>query len=344
MAKRESAMTQKMLLFDYRYVEDKFFENHTFNNFEISFYTQSLTPEVVKTLPDEILETTTIISVFIDSEVTDEVINAFKNLRIISTRSTGYDHINLTAAKNKNIAVMNVENYGETSVAQYAFGLVIGLIRNFFPAILDMKNIRKRDYNPYGRDLSKLSIGIVGTGSIGGAMCKMAKCFNMEVFAYDINKKRELAEIGVNYVSLEELLEKSDIVSLHLPYTGNNYHMFSDREFEKMKEGAYFINTSRGEIIDISALYKQLENEHLGGAALDVLECIDRNYKCKNISDEPLICEKELYYVRKLADFDNVLITPHIAYATQDAVDYILKTSIKSINDFLAGEKISRVV
>ena len=77
---------------------------------------------------------------------------------------------------------------------------------------------------------------------------------------------------------------------------------------------------------------------------MDVLECIDRNYKCKNIIDEPLICEKELYYVRKLADFDNVLITPHIAYATQDAVDYILKTSIKSINDFLAGEKISRVV
>ncbi len=337
-------MTQKMLFFDYRYVEDKFFKNHTFNNFEISFYTQSLTPEVVKTLPDEILETTTIISVFIDSMVTDEVINAFKNLRIIATRSTGYDHINLTAAKNKNIAVVNVENYGETSVAQYTFGLVIGLIRNFFPAILDMKNIRKRDYNPYGRDLSKLSIGIVGTGSIGGAMCKMAKYFNMGVYACDINKKRELTKIGVNYVSLEELLEKSDIVSLHLPYTGDNYYMFSDREFEKMKEGAYFINTSRGEIIDISALYKQLKNKHLGGAALDVLECVDRNYKCKNITDEPLICEKELYYVRKLADFDNVLITPHIAYATQDAVDYILKTSIKSINDFLAGEKISRVV
>ena len=125
MAKREIAMTQKMLFFDYRYVEDKFFKNHTFNNFEISFYTQSLTPEVVKTLPDEILETTTIISVFIDSVVTDEVINAFKNLRIIATRSTGYDHINLTAAKNKNIAVVNVENYGETSVAQYTFGLVI---------------------------------------------------------------------------------------------------------------------------------------------------------------------------------------------------------------------------
>lgn len=342
-------MTLNMLVYEYREVEEKFFREHEFSNFNISFYTECLNPESVKNIPEEIRDNTNVISVFINSVIDESVINSFKNLRIISTRSTGYDHIDINACKNKNIAVVNVENYGSTSVAQYTFGLIIALLRNIIPAAMYVRKLQKAQTDFNGRDLSKLTIGVVGTGSIGASVCRLAKCFNMNLLAHDLYEKRELEEeLGLQYVSFEELLKNSDIVTLHMPYTGNNYHMFSDNQFEMMKDGAYIVNTSRGELINLSSLYKYIENNKLKGAALDVLTCESISFACdilaENLEMTSLECAAEARYVNKLSQFENVIITPHIAYETQDSIDYILEVTMRSITDVIYGEKSSRIV
>lgn len=333
-------MSINMLVFDYRDTENSFFENNELQNFKFKFYKESLTPETVKTIPQDIKDETTVISVFVNSQVTKEVIDEFKNLRIITTRSTGYDHINSTATAEKNIAIINVQNYGATSVAQYTFGLILALVRNIIPAALCIKGIQTSRINFTGRDLSKMSIGVVGTGAIGSAVCKLAEAFNMKILAYDLKMKNELVEkCEVEYVDLPILLENSDIVTLHAPYTGENYHMIGKKEIDMMKQNAYLINTSRGELISLEELYNNLINNKLSGAALDVVSCEYVNFRChdmnKSIGDVPLECVKENDYMLKLAELQNVIITPHIAYDTQDAVNYILQNTIDQIRDII---------
>lgn len=341
-------MAVNMIVFEYRDEEKKFFEDKKFDNFNIIFYEDCLTPEFVKTLPQDVKDEAAIISVFINSEVDKDVINSFKNLRIISTRSTGYDHINIETAKGRNIAVVNVENYGETSVAQFTMGLLIALVRKIIPAAMYIKKLQSDDVNFTGRDISKLTLGVIGTGSIGAAVCRAAKCMKMNVIAYDLAAKKELIdELGITYMPLDEMLKASDIVSLHVPYTGDNYHMISKDQFEMMKDGAMIINTSRGEVIDLPALYEAIENKKLGGAALDVLTCESINFGCKNLqqklSSVPMDCLNEAIYVDKLSKFDNVIITPHIAYDTQDSVDYILDVTMRAVMDVINGGKMARV-
>jgi len=334
-------MAVTMLVFDYRENEKGFFEIHNLENFDIKFFEESLNEETLKNLPPEIIDNTSVISVFIDSEVTENVINSFKNLRIISTRSTGIDHINKKAAEAKNISVVNVEGYGSRSVAQYTMGLILALVRKIIPAskyIVD-KQIPCGDFT--GRDVSLLTIGIIGTGSIGAAVAKLAKAFGMRILVNDMTEKQELINnYDVNYVALNTLLQESDIVTLHIPYTGGNYHLLSSAQFAMMKKTAYVINTSRGEILDTIALYNALEAGEIQGAALDVLTCEYLNFHCADLSEklsENFECAKEAEIVKKLVLNPNVIITPHIAYETQDAINYILDITIKAILDCIKG-------
>lgn len=334
-------MSIKMLVFDYRESERKFFGNNKFKNFDITFYSESLNEDSVKNLPLEQLEHTMVVSVFIDSELTEDVINSFKNLRIISTRSTGVDHINLKAAEAKNIAVINVEGYGSKSVAQFTIGLMINLVRKIIPASRYILSENESCSNFLGRDLSKLTLGVMGTGAIGSAVCKLASVFGMKVLTYDITKKHELiSKYDVRYVDFDTLLKQSDILTLHMPYTGNNFHLISQKQFEMMKDTAFLINTSRGEILDTIALYNALNENKLGGAALDVVMCEQLSFKCSQFEkklNNDLKCLEEARVVNELAKMENVIITPHIAYETQDAIDYILEISFKGILDIIKG-------
>lgn len=335
-------MAIKILVFDYRESERNFFGSNKFEQFDITFYNESLNDDFIKNIPREQLENTYAISVFIDSDVTKNVINAFKNLRIISTRSTGVDHIDLKAAAAKNIAVINVEGYGSKAVAQFTIGLMISLVRRIVPA---SKYITQNEHgscsNFLGRDIANLTLGVVGTGSIGAAVCKLGCAFGMNVMAYDLTEKKELSSnYDIKYVDLNTLLKNSDIVSLHIPYTGNNFHMFSEVQFDMMKNSAYIINTSRGEILDTFALYKALTGHKLAGAALDVVICEQISFRCSQFSkqlNKDIICLEEAKIVKELAGMDNVIITPHIAYETQDAIDYILEVSFKGILDCIKG-------
>ncbi len=332
-------MAIKMLIFDFRDSEKKFFEENKFENFDITFIKESLNEDTVDNLTPEQLEQTAVISVFIDSEVTQSVIDKFKNLRTVSTRSTGIDHINHKACVDKNIDVINVGTYGARSVAQYTMGLMIALIRKIIPASRYVLNKDSACDSFLGRDISKLTIGVIGTGSIGAAVCKLAHALDMKVLAYDLVHRQELLEV-VEYVDFDKLIRESDVVTLHVPYTGENQNMISAEQFKMMKKDAYIINTSRGEILDTIALYDAITSGEIGGAGLDVVACETYSFKCNQFAKrlgEDMTCMREAETVEKLAQMPNVIVTPHIAYETQDAIDYLLEMTFKGIQDCIQG-------
>lgn len=334
----------KMLMFDFRDTEKEFFDNNKLVDFDLSFIGEPLNADY-KLTEEQKLETD-IISVFRSSNLTDKVLKQFKNLRIIATRSYGYGHIDLDYCIEHNIAVLNVEQYGEEAVAQYAIALIIVLVRNMLPAILDMKN-HKINYKHYeGKKLNNLTLGIIGCGQIGSAVAKIANYFGMKVLIHSYMQNPELDSF-CDFVSLDELLSESDVISLHLLYTGDNYHLIGKEEFEKMKDGVVFINTARGELLDIKALYDNLVKGKVKAAALDVLECeflsTHPGELSNVIKDSESHCVETALVTQKLFNMDNVIITPHIAYNTHESVNYLLTKTFNNIRDYIKGANTNRV-
>lgn len=334
----------KMLMFDFRDTEKEFFDNNKLVDFDLSFIGEPLNADY-KLTEEQKLETD-IISVFRSSNLTDKVLKQFKNLRIIATRSYGYGHIDLDYCIEHNIAVLNVEQYGEEAVAQYAIALIIVLVRNMLPAILDMKN-HKINYKHYeGKKLNNLTLGIIGCGQIGSAVAKIANYFGMKVLIHSYMQNPELDSF-CDFVSLDELLSESDVISLHLLYTGDNYHLIGKEEFEKMKDGVVFVNTARGELLDIKALYDNLVTGKVKAAALDVLECeflsTHPGELSNVIKDSESHCVETALVTQKLFNMDNVIITPHIAYNTHESVNYLLTKTFNNIRDYIKGANTNRV-
>ena len=197
-----------------------------------------------------------IISVFVDSEINKKVINHFPNLKFITTRSTGFDHIDKASADNRGILVSYVPSYGEYTVAEFTFGLMLSLTREIFHAIdrvietgsFSLENLR-------GVDLHGKTLGVVGTGRIGKRVIRIAKGFEMNVIATDPYPDEAFKkEIGFDYVPLEELLNKSDIITLHTPYNESTHHLINKGNINEIKRGALLINTSRGAVIETGAI------------------------------------------------------------------------------------------
>lgn len=340
-------MVCKMLFFDLRDAEKSFFEKNRLDNFEIKFFNESLSEESLKKLSDEDFEKTMIISIFTTSDITPAIIEKFKNLRIISTRSTGYEHVDLEACLSKNIALINVESYGNTSVSQFTFTLIAALVRQIFPAVEAVKNgtCTMGDYT--GRNLNAMTLGVVGGGNIGAGVCSIAYGLGMKILVHDVLPKKELEQkYNVQYVEFDELLQKSDIVSMHVPSTKETYHMMTDKQFKMMKFNSYFVNVSRGELVNLDDLLKYVKNGKLNGVGLDVVACI--NSDClddvKKVERTSLMCLEESKIVQELNNFPNVLITPHMAYDTQESIDYILKMTFEGLTDFLCGGNKHRII
>ena len=334
----------KMLMFDFRETEKEFFENNDLVEFDLSFIEEPLNADFE--LTDKQKNETDIISVFRSSNLTDKVLEQFKNLRIISTRSYGYSHIDLDYCIEHNIAVLNVEQYGEEAVAQYAIALIIVLVRNMLPAILDMKD-HKINYKHYeGKKLNSLTLGIIGCGQIGTAVAKIANFFGMKILIHSYMQNPELDSF-CDFVSLDELLQESDVISLHLLYTGDNYHLIGAEEFAKMKDGVCFVNTARGELLDIKALYDNLVTGKVKAAALDVLECeflsTHPGELTNVINDSTSHCVEMALVTQKLFNMDNVIITPHIAYNTHESVNFLLTKTFNNIRDYIKGVNSNRV-
>jgi D-lactate dehydrogenase len=276
---------------------------------------------------------------FIHERIGHVEIEKMPKLKLIATRSTGYDHIDLAAAQ-RGIAVSNVPGYGETAVAEQTFALMLTLSRKMH---LAYTRTQQGDYSIEGLrgfDLYGKTLGVVGAGAIGLHVIRIAKGFGMNVVAYDVNQNRLLAEVlGFRYVKLDELFAIADIITLHAPALPSTRHMINRETLSTMKRGVLLINTARGSLIDTQALIWALDTGILVGAGLDALEgeeFLQHEEELLNIPDT----EDKLNILahnRLLQRRDNVVITPHIAFNTEEALRRILDTTIENVQAFLQG-------
>lgn len=287
-----------------------------------------------------------IISVFTTSRVSAKVLEKFKNLKLIALRSVGFNHIDLEYCKKNNISVVNSLNYGNITVAEFALGLLLDVSRKITDSYNEYKNGKVTPNNLIGTELSGKTIGIVGLGAIGSAFAKIANALDMKILGYDKYEKEEL-KTRYEYVDFERLLKESDFISIHAPLTKDNYHMFNEDAFKKMKNTAIIINTGRGELIDSQALYNALISKEIAGAGLDVLEkeetITDFDYIVGINRLDKLTLEQTIINSR-LFQLDNVIITPHTAYNSKEAIQRILNTTMNNISEFLLGNIQNKVI
>lgn len=291
-----------------------------------------------------------IISVFVHAvDVGARILAQFPQLKLIALRSTGYNNIDLNYCKEHNIEVVNVPGYGDSTVAEFTFGLLIDVTRKISRSFRAVQEAHVATDRYLGFDLKGRTLGIIGTGAIGRYVAKIAKSFDMNILAYDPYPKPEFAsEYGFKYVSLDELFSSADVISLHCPLTKDNYHLLDETAFNKMKKGVVIINTARGELIDTEALFKALSAGKVYGAGLDVLEyesalIHDDLYLSALNANESDSLLRSLINLRML-QLKNVIITPHVAFNSIDAVHRILKTANDNIISFLNGKTVNSVL
>lgn len=320
-------------IYDVRNEECDFISKH-FGD-DVLLITDSLSLDTVPEDPDSV-ET---LCVFVSSDVTSEVIDAFPNLSHITTRSTGTDHIDIDYAKQKGISISHVPGYGEQTVAEFAFALVLTLSRKIFDAYSQVRRSGDRSFTHLrGFDLYGKTFGVLGTGKIGAHAARIATGFGMKVVAYDAYPNHEIAdEIGFEYLdSVEELARQSDILSLHVPYLPETHHIINADVLKNMKDTALLINTARGELVDTSALVQSLSDGSIAGAGLDVLEgerqlSEEAELLSHNTPDSDI---QTLLENHVLIDMNNVVVTPHVAFYSQEAEEQILTTMLENITQY----------
>jgi D-lactate dehydrogenase len=285
------------------------------------------------------------LSVFVHSRVGREMIEALPDLRWIATRSTGFDHIDLDTCRERGIQVSNVPHYGENTVAEHTLALILALSRKIYQALLRTQRHNFSVEGLRGFDLKGRTLGVVGTGNIGLHVIRMARGFGMRVLAYDVRPQTLLAEVlGFEYVGLDDVFRQADIVTLHVPLRPETHHLVNRERLSLMKPGSLLINTARGEVVDTEALIWALDEGILAGAGLDVLEgeiaMREESRKLVDASQEQLRLAVHNF---NLLGRENVAITPHLAFYSQEAEMRILDTTLENVHGFLAGQPVNLV-
>lgn len=269
-------------------------------------------------------------------DMSAKVLKSFHDVGVkyILTRSIGYDHIDLNAARELGMKVDNV-TYTPTGVADYAIMLMLASVRKFAHIL---KRAELQDYslkNKLGRDFSCCTVGVMGTGKIGRTVLKHLSGFGCRLLAYDIFENDEAKKFA-KYVSLDEILRESDIITLHMNANEENHHIIDDAAISKMKDGAYIINTARGKLIDSEALIHGIEIGKLGGAALDVVE-FENGLYYYDLMGEVMINPK----LAILRSFPNVILSPHTAFYTAEDVRDMVEGNFRSCYEFGTGKKLN---
>ncbi len=282
-----------------------------------------------------------VVSVFIYSNLDRPLIDKLSKVRLVATRSTGFDHIDLKAAQERGIVVSNVPVYGDTTVAEHTFALLLSLSRMIHDSY---ERTRQGDFTcegVRGFDLSGKNLGVLGTGRIGEKVIKIAKGLGMAVLGYDRYPNANLAAaLAFEYVDWKELLKRSDVVSLHLPLTDETLHFLNKDTIAMMKKGAVVINTARGGLIDTQALTQALLSGRLGGAGLDVLEeesliREEAQLLLDNVPREQLATMLQAHILLTLR---NVIITPHCAFNSKESLERLVGVTVENVRAFAAGK------
>lgn len=247
------------------------------------------------------------------------IIAACPKLKMLSVAFTGVDHIALDACRKRNIMVCNAAGYSTNAVAELVFGLLISVIRNIVACDERCRHAGTKD-GLVGFELLGKTFGVVGTGAIGSRVAQLAAAFGCRVLAYSRTQRAELAAAGVEYVTLDELLQQADFVSLHVPLTDATRGLINAESISKMKSSAVLINTARGPVIDSAALAAALKEGRIAGAGIDVFE------------GEPPIAEDH-----PLCAAPNTVLTPHVAFASREALEARAEIVFANISSWLAG-------
>lgn len=332
----------RIVFFETEEWEKEFIEASDLRPFGPRIYRERLTEDTAK-----LAEDAEVVSVFIYSDVNKAVLDKLSKLQFIATRSTGYDHIDMAECKRRDIGVSNVPYYGENTVAEHAFGLVLSLSRKIYKAYVRTTRLDFSLEGLRGFDLKDKTTGVVGAGRIGLHVVRIAKGFGMNVLVYDIHHEPLLAEVlGFTYVPFEELLQRSDVITLHVPLTKETHHMINRDNIGLIKRGALLINTARGSVVETEALIAALDQGIISGAGLDVFEGEESVKEETALLVQRLPGEKmrEILLGYALLHRENVVITPHIAFYSEEALLRIMQTTQENILSFLEGTEINVLV
>lgn len=275
---------------------------------------------------------------FVNDSLSKDVLTKLKagGTRFIALRSAGFNHVDLIAAQELGMKVARVPEYSPYAVAEHAVALILNLNRKIHKAY---NRIREGNFSLdglVGFDLHGKTVGVIGTGKIGKAFIRIMKGFGCHVVAFD---PKEDSSLGVTYLPFEEVLKRSDIVSLHLPLNKSTFHLIDANALKLLKQGAMFINTSRGGLVDTKALIQNLKSCHLGAAGLDVYEeeehVFFRDHSFEILNDDVLA---------RLMTFPNVILTSHQAFLTHEALGKIADTTLANISEFSLGKSLTNEV
>lgn len=312
---------------------EKDFLNKSLGGNELVFFEEKLSDAHLKKIKDS-----KIVSPFIYSVFNARTIKQLPRLKLIATRSTGYDHIDLTTCRKRGIVVSNVPSYGENTVAEHTFALILSLSRRLKESFERTSHGNFSLEGLRGFDLKGRTLGIVGLGRIGRKVARIAHGFGMKILAFDVRQDKTLVqELNLSYTGLVELLAHSDIITLHVPYNEQTDHLINKENIKLFKPGSLLINTARGGVVDTEAVIYGLDKKILAGVGLDVLEGEalikeERQLLSKNLPKERL---KDLLTNHILLKYENVVVTPHNAFNSGEALQRILETTVENIHSFL---------
>ncbi|REL29161.1 2-hydroxyacid dehydrogenase [Rhodohalobacter sp. SW132] len=281
------------------------------------------------------------VCVFVNNPVDRPLLEKISELgiEVVALRSAGFNHVDLEAAQDLGVKIFRVPAYSPEAVAEHTAALILTLNRKTHKAY---NRVRENNFSLDGLagfNLHQKTVGVIGTGTIGTAFCKIMTGFGCDVLAFDPNVNEEAEQIGVSYVDLDELFKKSDIVSLHCPLIPQTRHMINESSISKMKTGVMIINTSRGALIDTAAVINALKQKKIGFLGIDVYEQ-EENLFFEDLSEE-VIQDDE---ITRLMAFPNALITGHQAFLTAEALREITKITLQNLTDYEEGKPVENEI
>ncbi|TDQ18474.1 D-lactate dehydrogenase [Algoriphagus boseongensis] len=321
----------KVAFFSTKSYDRESFQNHLQDfGHQISFLDVQLDSRTVS-----LAEGHEVICSFVNDHIQKGILDKMAKLgiKLIALRCAGYNQVDIKAAKELGIKVVRVPAYSPEAVAEHAFALILTLSRKTHKAY---NRVRENNFSLEGLtgvNIHGKTVGVIGTGAIGRAFCRIAKGFGCKILAHDVVENEEMKRIGVTYLPLKEVFAQSQIISLHCPLTPETKHLINAETLSFMQKGVALINTSRGGLIDTKAVIKSLKTKKIGFLGIDVYEQEEHIF-FQNLSEEILQDEQ----ISRLMTFPNVLITGHQAFLTKEALEQIALTTLKNITDFEEGK------
>lgn len=322
----------KIAVFSTKPYDQEYFERYNSNGFDFRFFETALNSHTAN-----LTKGFEVACVFVNDHVDEKCLEimAKNGVGLIALRCAGFNNVDLEAAKSNNIKVVRVPAYSPEAVAEHAVALILTLNRKTHKAYNRVREANFSLNKLIGFNLHGKTIGVIGTGKIGVAFCRIIKGFGCKVIAYDTQESEEAKKLGVAYMGLNEVFENSDIISLHCPLNPETKHLINEGSLSMMKDGVMLINTSRGGLIDTGDIIKGLSSRKIGYLGIDVYEQ-EENLFFKDLSES--IIQDDM--ILRLISFPNVLITSHQAFFTKEAMQEITTTTLNNIRDYSEGKKL----